>query len=217
MFPEGFRELSRPQVFNLLECLKTTGGLPVAEIARELGISYMGAKQHCEKLHKQGYLSTWRVPRSTAGRPEKLYRLTDKCDDMLPQAGVELSLELLSSIASMYGDHAVERLLFQYFETLRNQWLKPVHKGKSIVERATRLADLRGAFGCFCRCHYSPEDGFRIEEYHHPMKRVFAQYPSAIAMEVRMLEGLLGVPVLRKSVEMKHGGSIIVYEISTLG
>lgn len=217
MFPQGFRDLSRPQVLKLLECLKTSGGLPVAEIARELDISYMGAKQHCEKLLEQGYLSTWRVPRDGAGRPEKLYRLTGKCDDMFPQAGVELSLELLASVKQLFGENAPDRLLFQYFESLRDRWIKPVQRGKSMVERATRLADLRDSYGCFSKCHYSPSSGFRIEEYHHPMKRVFEQYPAAVAMEFRMLEQLLGTKIHRKEVKSKRGGGIVIYEIGILG
>ncbi len=217
MFSQEFHDLSRPQVLNILEKIKTSGGSPIAQIAQELDISYMGAKQHCEKLVKLGYLDTWRVPRAAAGRPEKLYVLTDKCDEMFPQAGVELSLELLASVKRLFGENAPDRLLFQYFESLRDSWKKSVHRGKSIVERATRLSELRQKYGCFSRCHYSPETGFRLEEYHHPMKRIFEQYPSAIMMEVRMLEQVLGTKVRRKEIQIKGGNPNVVYEIMTLG
>jgi len=74
----------------IIEAVKISDGMPVSDLARELGKSYMGVKQHCLKLTEMGYLEEWRVPREKkeVGRPEKLYRLTKKCDPLFPDAGV---------------------------------------------------------------------------------------------------------------------------------
>ena len=218
MFLPGFRELVKEGWVKLIEELKVAGGLPVSELSRRLGTSYMGMKDQCDRLVKMGYLERWRLPRQEVGRPEIMYRLAPKSEALFPQAGVSLSLELLEAARALFGAAAPERLLLQYFGQLRDKWRPKLQKGKSLVERATILSGLREKEGCFGRCKYDPARGFRIEEYHHPLQAVFAVYPGAISLELRMMEELLGTRVVRKEVPGGRGGPArIDYEVVTLG
>ena len=218
MFLPGFRELVKEGWVKVMEELKISGGLPVSELSRRLGGSYMGMKDQCDRLVKLGYLERWRLPRQEVGRPEIMYRLAPKADTIFPQAGVSLSLELLDAARSLFGSAAPERLLLQYFTQLRERWRPKLTKAKSLVERATILSSLREKEGCFGRCKYDPAKGFRIEEYHHPLQAVFAVYPGSITLELRMMEELLGTRVVRKEVAGGRGGPArIDYEVSTLG
>lgn len=218
MFLPGFRDLVKEGWVRVIDELKVSGGLPIPELCRRLGGSYMGMKDQCDRLVKLGYLEKWRLPRTEVGRPEIMYRLTPKADAIFPQAGVGLSLELLDAARSLFGDTAPERLLLQYFGQLRERWKPRLTKGKSLVERATLLSALREKEGCFGRCRYDAERGFRIEEYHHPLQAVFAVYPGAIALELRMMEELLGTRVSRKEIPGGRGGPARVdYEVATLG
>ncbi len=203
----------------ILEALKLSDGMPVSELARELGMSYMGVKQHCQKLTELGFLEEWRIPREKkeVGRPEKLYRIKPKCEGLFPEAGVELTLAVMEGVRQIYGDSAPEKLLFHHFQKLREQWQPRVRAGKSMVEKATRLADVRDKAGWFSRCHYDPSTGFRIEEFHSPMAKIYAQYPSAVRMEVQMMEQLLGTKISRNEVSTGKGRRRVVYEIATLG
>lgn len=203
----------------ILEALKRSGGMPVSDLAREIEMSYMGVKQHCLKLTELGYLEEWRIPREKkeVGRPEKLYRLTAKCDPLFPQAGVGLTLAVLRGVKQMFGDAAPEKLLFHHFQELREQWQPKLKAGKSLVEKATRLADLRDKAGWFSRCHYDAATGFRIEEFHNPLAKIYAEYPNAVRMEVQMMEALLGTRVVRDEAVVGKGKKRVVYEIATLG
>lgn len=217
MFNEAFRELSKPQLLNLIEAIKKSQGMAVSDLASELEMSYMGVKQHCQKLEVMGYLQTWRVPRNGVGRPEKLYKLTSKCDELFPQSGADLMLNVMEGMQKFYGESSPEKIFFHHFEKLREQWSTSVNKGKSLVEKATRLADLRDKSGCFSRCKYDVKLGFRIEEYHNPLLDLFRKYPNLIHMEIRMMEQLLGSKVKRQEVEMEKGGTMVIYQIGTLG
>lgn len=203
----------------ILEAVKISDGMPVSDLARELGMSYMGVKQHCLKLTEMGYLEEWRVPREKkeVGRPEKLYRLRPKCEALFPEAGVDLTLAVLEGVKQIYGESAPEKLLFHHFQLLRDQWQPKVRAGKSMVEKATRLAAVRDKSGWFSKCHYDPSTGFRIEEFHSPMAKIYAKYPNAVRMEVQMLEQLLGTKVARNEVATGKGRKRVVYEIATLG
>jgi predicted ArsR family transcriptional regulator len=217
MFNEAFRDLSKPQLLNLIEAIKKSQGMAVADLARELEMSYMGVKQHCQKLEVMGYLKTWRVPRSGVGRPEKLYKLTSKCDELFPQPGSDLILNVMEGMQKFFGESSPEKIFFHHFEKLRDDWSVTINKGKSLVEKATRLADLRDKSGCFSRCKYDVEFGFRIEEYHNPLIELFQKYPNLIKQEIRMMEQLLGSKVKRQEVEMEKGGTMVIYQIGTLG
>lgn len=217
MFSDAFRDLTKPHVLNILEALKMSQGMSVTDLAKKVDLSYMGAKQHCEKLEALGYVKTWRVPRKAAGRPEKLYILTEKCASLFPQAGVSLSLNVMEGVRRFYGDSAPEKILFHHYEQQRAKWSTHVSRGKSMVEKATRLVELREKAGVFCRCHYTRNEGFRIEEYHHPMQDIFDKFPSAIIQELRMMEQLLGTKIERKITELEKGGELVIYKMSVLG
>lgn len=203
----------------ILEALKMSGGLPVSDLAREVGMSYMGVKQHCLKLRDLGYLEEWRIPREEkeVGRPEKLYRLTGKCDPLFPEAGVGMTLAVLEGVKQMLGETGPEKVLFHHFQGLRERWQGRVRKGKSLVEKATRLADLRNKEGWFNRCHYDASTGFRLEEFHNPLAKIYDRYPNAVRMEVRLMEELLGTRVDRRETSTGKGRKRVVYEIVTLG
>ncbi len=213
-----FQDLIKPQWRKVLEELKLSGSLSVAELARRVEASYMAVKQQCEELKKIGYLGRTRVPRTEVGRPEIFYRLTDKADALFPQAGVTFTLGLLEELKAHYGESFPDKLLFQYFEKQQTLWQKKLEKCQSLVEKATKLAALRVKDGCFGQCKYDPDAGFRMEEYHNPLQRIFECYPRALAMELRMLEQLLGTRVTRR--ELPGSGSApprVVFDIPTLG
>lgn len=217
MFLPGFRDLAKSQWVAALDELKLAGGLPVSELCRRLECSYMAAKQYCEDLHKLGYLDRSRVPRTEVGRPEIFYRLSAKADALFPQAGVAFSLGLLDHLKALFGESAPEKLLFQHFQTQQETWQPKLTKAKTLVEKAELLAKLREKEGCFGRCRYDPKQGFRIEEFHHPLQRVFEKYPRAVAMELRMMEQLLGAKITRKVIPGGRAGpSRVDYEVATL-
>lgn len=211
------RDVCKPSYLGIIGELKRSGGLAIPELAKILEMSYMGVKQHCVKLEKMGYLKTWRVPRVQVGRPQKLYKLTKKCDPLFPSGGAELVLGLLEGVKTTFGETAPEKLLYHYFEQQRDIWTKAVRAGKSLVEKATRFADARMHSGHFCHCHYSRDEGFVIEEYHHPLQGIFKLYPGLIVMEVRLMEQALGTRIDRQVRKGSQGVKCTVYRISTLG
>ncbi|MGE9270395.1 MAG: helix-turn-helix transcriptional regulator [Verrucomicrobiales bacterium] len=218
VFVPGFRELVKRPWVRIIDELKRSGGVPVPELKRRLGGSYMGLKDQCEALKKLGYLETWRVPRKDIGRPEIMYRLTPKADDLFPVAGCEVTLSMLEAAKHLFGDTAPERMLLHHFQMRRDEWQPRLAKSKSLVEKATLLSALREKVGCFGRCKYDPEQGFRIEEFHHPMMPIFEKFPNAIQFEVRVMEELLGTRVVRREIPGGKGGPARVdYEVATLG
>jgi predicted ArsR family transcriptional regulator len=217
MFLPGFRDLVRSPWVTILEELKMRGGCSIPVLAEVMEMSYMGVKKHCEDLLSIGYLQRSRVPRTEVGRPEVMYRLSPKAEAFFPQAGTHFSLALLTQIKELFGNNAPEKLLFQYFSDLQEQWQGRMHRAKSLVEKATLLVSLREKEGCLTRCTYDAKLGFRIEEFHHPMAPIFEAYPVATSFETRMIENLMGTKIERREVSgSRHGPARIEYLIHTL-
>ncbi|MBK1834279.1 helix-turn-helix transcriptional regulator [Roseibacillus ishigakijimensis] len=218
MFSQAVRDIARPTRVEILEALKKSEGLPISDLARQLGKSYMGVKQHCDELEGQGYLKCWRVPRSQVGvgRPEKLYRLTAAAEPLFPQAGVELTLEFMNAVGEQFGDNAPEKLLFRFFQKRAEEWHPRIAVGKSLVERCTRYVDLWESHGASARIHYQPGEGLRVEEFHNPLSALFAEYPRARAYEVRLMEELLATRVSAEKRQLGKAGERVIYLLTSL-
>lgn len=189
-------EIGRTQRLEILNTLKRTKGLSVNELVAKMKMSYMGIKQHCLTLERDGYLDTWRRPQKM-GRPEMVYRLTKRTHDLFPCDSNDLTLELLKSSSEIYGPNAPEKLLYNVFER-KTAALKAKVKGESAAERAKWLAKQREAEGFMSQFSPDEEGGPQILECHSPIMNLLDQYPIIGRLEQDLVEAVLGTSVRRE-------------------
>src|SRR5438132_8271149 len=108
-------EIGRTQRLEIINSLKRAKGMSVNELVDKMNMSYMGIKQHCITLQRDGYLDTWRRPQKM-GRPEMVYRLTRRSHDLFQAESHQLTLDLLKSAEEIYGPNAPEKVLENIFE-----------------------------------------------------------------------------------------------------
>ncbi|MES2707282.1 MAG: hypothetical protein V4726_11840 [Verrucomicrobiota bacterium] len=204
MFLKIAREIAKPQIFAIMDLLKRSTGLSVSELARALKMSYMGVKQHCVEMEKKGLVDTWRRA-GESGRPEKAYRLTAKASSFYPEAGNELTLEILHSVRQIYGPSAPDTLLSDYFIRKTGHYLQKI-KGGSAAERAASFAVIRDREGHCSELENDPGQGCRIVEFHHPLKELIAAFPNIRQMETLMIEKILMTEVRRHE---EHASGLI--------
>jgi predicted ArsR family transcriptional regulator len=196
-------EIGRTQRLEILNTLKRTRGMSVNELVEKMKMSYMGIKQHCLTLERDGYLDTWRRPQKM-GRPEMVYRLTKRTHDLFPCDSNELTLDLLNSAKEIYGPNAPEKLLFHVYER-KTKSLKEKVKGENIAERAKWLARQRDAEGYMSEFTTDEKEGGpQIMECHSPIMNLHEQYPLMGRLEQDMFEAVLGTPVRRE--ETRNSG-----------
>lgn len=189
-------EIGRSPRLDVINVLKKTEGLSVRELAAKMGMSYMGTKQHCQQLHKDGYLDTWRKPREgVVGRPEMLYRLTKRSEALFPKAANPLAIGILEASAGLYGPSAPEKLLFAYFEQMCEGYIARI-KGSNAAERALWMSRLRDADGYMADLHES-ESSLEIVESHSPICDLFEKYPIVKRLEEEMFTKAIGTAVKR--------------------
>jgi predicted ArsR family transcriptional regulator len=196
-------EIGRTQRLEILNSLKRSKGMSVNELVQKMKMSYMGIKQHCLTLHRDGYLDTWRRPQKM-GRPEMVYRLTSRTHDLFQSDSNQMTLELLKSSEEIYGPNAAEKLLYNVFEK-RTAALKPKIKGETVTERAKALAKIRDAEGHMSQFTTGEKEGGpQILECHSPIMNLLERYPIVRRLEQDMFEALLGTSVRRE--ETRNSG-----------
>ena len=189
-------EIGRTQRLEIINSLKRTKGMSVNELVGRMNMSYMGIKQHCITLHRDGYLDTWRRPQKM-GRPEMVYRLTRRSHDLFQADSHQFTLDLLKSAQEIYGPNAPEKLLYSIFKK-KSSALKAKAKGDSVAERAKWLAHVRDGEGHMAQFVNNKEGGPRILECHSPILNLLERYPIIGRFEQDMFEAVLGTRVRRE-------------------
>jgi predicted ArsR family transcriptional regulator len=190
-------EIGRTQRLEILNTLKRTRGLSVNQLVAKMKMSYMGIKQHCLTLERDGYLDTWRRPQKM-GRPEMVYRLTRRSHALFQADSNAFTLDLLQSIEEIYGNNAPEKLLYNLFER-KTQELKGKVKGETVEERARSLAAVRDEDGHMAQFVNEPnEGGPQILECHSPIMNLVEKYEIIGRLEQDMFEKILQTPVRRE-------------------
>jgi len=191
------RKLAKSQKYLILAEIKRSQGLSVSQLCERINLSYMGVKQHCVALEKDGYLDTWRRPKGM-GRPEKAYRLTVTAQEFFPSEHTNFTGEILKSIEQVYGPAAPEKILYQIYQ---NQTVKMQAKisGDSIEERARSFAAQRDADGYMSEYYYNPDvQRHQIIEYNSPVLTIADQFKILTQLENNLIENVLGVRVHRE-------------------
>lgn len=196
-------EIGRTQRLEILNSLKRSKGMSVNELVRKMKMSYMGIKQHCLTLQRDGYLDTWRRPQKM-GRPEMVYRLTRRTHDLFPSDSNQFTLELLKSVQESYGPNASEKLLYNVFER-KTATLKSRVKGDTVEERAKWFARVRDSEGYMSQFTTDgKEGGPQILECHSPILNLLDRYPIIGRLEQDLFDAVLGTGVRRE--ETRNSG-----------
>ncbi len=190
-------KMVKSQKYQILSEIKRSQGLSVQELCDRVNLSYMGVKQHCIALEREGYVDTWRRPKGM-GRPEKAYRLTELAQEYFPNEFTKLTSKILDSIGEVYGPSAPEKILYHIYNE-QTMHLQQYVFGTSIEERARNLAGLRDEEGYMSEYQYDTSTRkHQIVEYHSPILQVMDRYPIMRDLEVQMFEKILNLKVSRK-------------------
>lgn len=192
------KKFAKSQKYQILSEIKRSQGLSVSELCDRINLSYMGVKQHCVSLEKDGYLDTWRRPKGM-GRPEKAYRLTNQAQEFFPTEYTNLTLEILESMRQVYGEAAPEKILYQIYQNLIVSVMNRI-VGETFEEKARALAAYRDSEGYMSEYYCNPDNNQRqIIEYNSPVLALADRYKIVPQMEEQLFERVLGVKVYRQT------------------
>jgi predicted ArsR family transcriptional regulator len=196
------QQVGRSARLRVLNELKRTQAMCVADLAARLGMSYMGVKGVCLDLQKRGLLDTWRSPRPI-GRPQMLYRLTERAHDLFPTTSNAMTLAVLVAAQKLFGVAAAEKLLLVAFQEKSADYALRL-KGDTLADRTKWLARLRDHDGHMSECLSDESGALTIIEHHSPILDLLREFPFIARLETEMFQRLLGVSARRE--ETSVGG-----------
>ncbi len=187
---------------GILETLKRTGDLTASQLAEQLNVTAMAARQHLAVLEAEGLVET-SLRRSGVGRPSGVYRLTEKGHETFPRFYDDLVLSILKSVKALQGPAGLRIILERRADDISQAY------GPQL-RRLPPRDRLQALFEVLVKTGHLPEfeegaEQVVITEYNCPIARVSREFPEICRSELRLMENLVDLPVKRDSCMAEKG------------
>jgi predicted ArsR family transcriptional regulator len=195
---------------SILEQLKLAGVLTVAELASRLGVTASAIRQQIVFLEADGLLE-YEDEKGRRGRPQRHYRLSSAGDEQFARTYASLAESLLESVQARLGPDAVDAA----FEGRREQMeaeLRPLVRAADLRSRVSQFAAAMAARG-YMPTVAEDERGLTFSWHNCPVARVARQFKQPCAEEIRLIESLLKVQVVRETC-IARGDSACRYRLA---
>ena len=209
--PKSNNTRKRQAIINLL---KQDGPTDAATLSSRLKVTAMAVRQHLYELQKEG-LVTYCEESRPMGRPAKLWQLTPAADRLFPDGYAELTLSLIDSVKTAFGEAGFARLLeirtTQQVTTYQTQ----ISPQDSLQQRLEILAALRTEEGYMAEIQPLSEKTFLLIEKHCPICAAATACPGFCAKELEVFRIVLGQGVVVERTEhIIAGERQCVYQVS---
>jgi predicted ArsR family transcriptional regulator len=192
----------RTQKYKILRSLKEHGALSVPDFLKKLDLSYMGIKQHCIELERDGFLvQKRRARKSGRGRPEQTYELSPSAEEFFPQHDTLLTRQIIYALRQLYGTNAPEKILFTIFQNRIASYREKI-TALLLSDRINEFIELREQDGYFLEL-ITEEGLFNILEYHSPLQGLLAEFPILMNFELQLYQKTLNPEVHRVQYQKK--------------
>jgi predicted ArsR family transcriptional regulator len=153
---------------RLLYTLKSRGPLATGALARALGISVVGIRQHLAKMQAEG-LVAFDDQAGEIGRPKRFWRLTAKGHSRFPDTHGDLTVNLIGGIRSLFGEAGLDRLIEARQETAVMAYRRALEPCSSLEDRVRAVVRLRSEEGYMAEFEAEPDGSFLLIENHCPI------------------------------------------------
>jgi predicted ArsR family transcriptional regulator len=153
---------------KLLYTLKSRGPLATGALARALGITVVGVRQHLAKLHAEGVVD-FDDQAGEIGRPKRFWRLTAKGHGRFPDTHGDLTVNLIAGIRSVFGEVGLDRLIEARQEATVAAYRRALEPCTGLEDRIRTVAHLRSEEGYMAEFKAQPDGNFLLIENHCPI------------------------------------------------
>ena len=195
--------------------LKTKGAQTAAQLARRLDVTPMAIRQHLAALEAERLVDHSEAPRSV-GRPARLWSLTPSAAQRFPDSHADLTVDLLESMQSAFGDDGLDRLLAvrakRQLETYRERMPGP---DAPLDKRVAALTKLRREDGYMAQWSRSKgENGaLTLVENHCPICAAAQTCQGLCRDELALFQALLPDAEVERVEHLLEGARRCAYRV----
>jgi len=201
---------------KLLLLLKGKGPQSVASLTPMLNMTKMGARQHLLSLEEQD-LVTSDEHASGVGRPQRVWRLTEKAAQRFPNSHAFLTVELLESMKNLFGEEGMERVISSREKVMLQKYQAALQNSKRLGDKIKKLVKIRSAEGYMAECQRNKDGSYLLIENHCPICAAATECQLFCRSELQLFQTVLGnkVQVQRES-HILAGARRCTYSIRNL-
>lgn len=160
--------MAKGAVNKILYLLKTRGEMSIQALANELDMTSMGARKHLQSLAEQ-HLVRSEDRAEKQGRPTRYFSLAEKGHARFPDRHSDLTLSLIDSVRSVFGEQGLEQLISQREQQTRARYQARLETAQSVAAKLSALADVRSEEGYMAEVIEAGEDAWLLVEHHCPI------------------------------------------------
>ncbi|PAJ75470.1 transcriptional regulator [Pseudoalteromonas sp. NBT06-2] len=127
---------------KIISLLKVEGALTAKVLASELQLTTMGVRQHLQALEESGDIS-FEDKKALRGRPTRYWALTTKSNSRFSDRHEELTVQLIDSVKSVFGDSGLEQLISHREQASLDLYQTALADKESLEDKLNTLAELR--------------------------------------------------------------------------
>jgi predicted ArsR family transcriptional regulator len=199
---------------RVLYSLKSRGPLSTFDLARGLGITEVGTRQHLAKLNGDGLVAYEDRP-GEVGRPKRIWRLTAKGHARFPDTHGDLTVSLIEGIRLVFGTAGLDRLIQARQETMVASYRQALEPLANLGDRVRALARLRTKEGYMAQAKKQRDGSFLLIEDHCPICAAAQACQGFCRSELEVFEAALGADVsVTREEHLLSGARRCVYRIA---
>jgi predicted ArsR family transcriptional regulator len=202
---------------TILDQLKRYGPQSVKVLAKRLGMTTMGIRQHLQEMEKVDLVTTTTEARQTRGRPLHLWRLTADGHDYFPSRYQELNSELIEVIRDELGEEILSSLVDRQTERTEQRYKTLLQSVGDLEDKLSALADARTDDGFMAEVRLLPDQSWLLIENHCPICRAAKSSRRYCESELLLFKHLLGKQVeISRTEYLLEGNRRCAYKISKI-
>jgi predicted ArsR family transcriptional regulator len=174
---------------KIIQLLKTRGALTAKTLASELSLTTMGVRQHVQALEESGDVE-FKDEKAVRGRPTRYWFLTEKSNNRFADRHDELTVQLLDSVVTLFGDEGLEKVIAHRESETMSNYRVALADRYGIKEKLDMLAKLRTDEGYMATVEEN-DNIFWLIENHCPICAAASKCLNFCRSELQIFQALL--------------------------
>ncbi len=198
----------------VIDALKMDGPLTAQALSERLGVTAMAVRQHLYDMAEKGLVS-YEEKRGSAGRPSKIWALTDGANSFFPDGHADLAVGLIHTVRAAFGDAGIDQLIAVRTGTQIKAYNRVMERCDGVVEKLDALARIRTDEGYMADVQQGDDASFTFVERHCPICSAAQVCTGLCASELSVFQQVLGPDVVvERSDHILAGATRCAYRIS---
>ncbi len=163
--------------------------MSIEQLGDKLGVMPVTVRAHVNVLERDQLLRGVEHRTGRAGRPSRVYSLTEKAQELFPNSYDNLATHILDSVRELHGDESAARLIDKVGQDMADAHSDEL-ENKPLSDKVETAAQILNDNGCLATWE-KVDEKYVLTAHNCPYLHVVEHTPDICHMEVAFLEKAL--------------------------